>query len=53
MHKTSRHRVDNRKGAFNQRRDAGAERVVVRPPTAKPMPGMATELERIAETVLR
>jgi probable F420-dependent oxidoreductase len=32
--------------------DAGAERVVVRPPTAKTEPEMATELERIAEAVL-
>jgi alkanesulfonate monooxygenase SsuD/methylene tetrahydromethanopterin reductase-like flavin-dependent oxidoreductase (luciferase family) len=33
--------------------DAGAERVVVRPSTAKCEPGMATGLERIAEAVLR
>jgi probable F420-dependent oxidoreductase len=33
--------------------DAGADRVVVRPPTAKTEPEMATELERIAEAVLR
>jgi probable F420-dependent oxidoreductase len=33
--------------------DAGADRVVVRPPTAKTEPEMAVGLERIAEAVLR
>jgi probable F420-dependent oxidoreductase len=33
--------------------DAGADRVVVRPPTAKTEPEMAAGLERIAEAVLR
>ncbi len=33
--------------------DAGAIRVIVRAPTAKTEPEMRTELERIAEAVLR
>ncbi|MGH8068208.1 MAG: hypothetical protein ACRERE_23845 [Candidatus Entotheonellia bacterium] len=32
--------------------DAGADRVVVRPPTAKTESEMATELERIAAAIL-
>jgi hypothetical protein len=40
------------RGLVTRFHDAGADRVVVRPPTAKAESEMAAELERIAEAVL-